>query len=290
MIYDNMADLIGNTPVVKYQGLYLKLESFNPSGSVKDRPMEMMIKSLEECGKITKGDILVEATSGNMGISLAFLAPILGYKAVIIMPDNMSSERTKIIKALGATIIHTPAAEKMVGAINKAKELSKTKGYFYLDQFNNPANPLAHSKGTAKEIMKDFDNLDYFISSIGTAGTITGTAKVLKDHYKAIKVIGVEPLESAVINGHPAGVHLIQGIGAGFYPPLLDLSLIDEVKMVSSNEAINEMKELWREGIFVGISSASSINVAKQIRNDNPNATILVIIPDGGFKYLSVEV
>lgn len=288
MIYEDLTALVGNTPVVKYQGLYLKLESYNPTGSVKDRPMLMMIKTLELVGKIKKGDTLIEATSGNMGISLAFLASNLGYKSCIIMPENMSVERTKIIQALGSKIVHTPSSEGMNGAINKAKELASKPGFYYLDQFHNQDNLLAHEINTAPEIIADFDKLDFFISAIGTAGTITGVSKVLKEHYPNLSVIGVEPKESAILNGFEPNRHLIQGIGAGFIPPLIDKTLIDQVEMVPSLEAIEEMKLLWKTGLFVGISSASAILVGKKILKINPKNIILIIVPDYGFKYLSV--
>ncbi|HHU24755.1 MAG: cysteine synthase family protein [Bacilli bacterium] len=288
MIYQNLVQLVGNTPVVLFEGLYLKLEYYNPTGSVKDRPMLYMIKDLEERGIIQKGDTLVEATSGNMGIAMAFLASVLGYKAILVMPESMSVERIRLMEAYGAKVILTSATGGMKESIQKAKEMATLPGHHYLDQFNNSQNVNAHKLTTAQEILKDFDELDFIISGIGTSGTITGLGEVLKQHYPNLKMIGVEPKESAVLTTNTPGRHRIQGIGAGFVPPLLNHDIVDWIEVVASDEAISEMGKLWKKGLYVGISSACAVIAGRRILEKYPDAKILVIIPDHGFKYMSV--
>lgn len=288
MIYQNLAQLVGNTPVVLFDGLYLKLEYFNPTGSVKDRPMLFMIQDLAKRGVIKKGDTLVEATSGNMGIAMAFLSTVLGFKSILVMPESMSIERIRLMEAYGAKVILTSAAGGMKESIAKARELGELPGHYYLDQFNNIQNVNAHKMTTAQEILKDFDDLDFIVSGIGTSGTITGLGEVLKDHYPKLKMVGVEPKESAVLTTNTPGKHRIQGIGAGFVPPLLNRDIIDSVEVVASEDAISEMQKLWQRGLYVGISSACAVIAGRRVLEQNPGAKVLVIIPDHGFKYMSV--
>ncbi len=288
MIYQNLTQLVGNTPVVLFEGLYLKLEYYNPTGSVKDRPMYFMIKDLEDRGIIKKGETLVEATSGNMGIAMAFLASVMGYKAVLVMPESMSVERISLMEAYGAKVFLTSASGGMKESIAKAQEMGTRPGYHYLDQFHNIQNVNAHKQTTAQEIMKDFADLDFIVSGIGTSGTIMGLAEVLKPHYPNLKMIGVEPKESAVLTAITPGRHRIQGIGAGFVPPLLKRELIDWVEVVASDDAVSEMEKLWKKGLYVGISSACAVIAGRRIKEKYPDSKILVIIPDHGFKYMSV--
>lgn len=284
MIYENVLDLVGHTPVVKYENIYIKLEGYNPGGSIKDRAAKyMLIKALER-GEIKSGDTIVEPTSGNTGIGLACLGPSLGLKVVIIMPDSMSVERIKAIKAYGAEVILTDGALGMKGAIDLANKLVKEKNYHLMGQFNNPDNALAHYETTAEEIIEDFKNLDYVVCSIGSGGTITGLAKKLKEHYPNIKIIGVEPEESPLLSKGYAGAHKIQGIGANFIPSVLDTKCYDKIITVKSDDCFIEMKALAKKGLFLGISSAAAVIAAKSLGKGN----ILAISPDSGLKYLSV--
>ena len=284
MIYENVLDLVGHTPVVKYENIYIKLEGYNPAGSIKDRAAKyMLIKALER-GEIKSGDTIVEPTSGNTGIGLACLGPSLGLKVVIIMPDNMSAERIKAIKAYGAEVILTDGALGMKGAIDLANKLVKEKNYHLMGQFDNPDNALAHYETTAEEIIEDFKNLDFVVCSIGSGGTITGLAKKLKEHYPNIKIIGVEPEESPLLSKGYSGAHKIQGIGANFIPSVLDTKCYDKIITVKSDDCFIEMKELAKKGLFLGISSAAAVIAAKSLGKGN----ILAISPDSGLKYLSV--
>jgi len=284
MIYNNVLDLVGHTPVVKYENIYIKLEGYNPGGSIKDRAAKyMLIKALER-GDIKCGDTIVEPTSGNTGIGLACLGPSLGLKVVIIMPDNMSVERIKAIKAYGAEVILTDGSLGMKGAIDLANKLVKEKNYHIMGQFDNPDNALAHYETTAEEIISDFKTLDYIVCSIGSGGTITGLSKRLKEVYPNIKVIGVEPEESPLLSKGYAGSHKIQGIGANFIPSLLDTSCYDKIITVKSDDCFIEMQKLAEKGLFLGISSAAAVIAAKSLGKGN----ILAISPDSGLKYLSV--
>ncbi|HPT88968.1 MAG TPA: cysteine synthase A [Bacilli bacterium] len=291
MIVNNIIDLIGNTPIVKHQGLFIKLEYFNASGSVKDRPAKWMIEGLEKDGHLKPGDVIVEPTSGNTGISLAMIGAAKGYKVVLVMPESMSVERRQVMKAYGAEIILTSKEEGMAGAVKEAKRLVVEKGYVMPSQFDNYYNVMSHIEGTANEIMNDFEKLDYVVCGIGTGGTITGLGKVLKNKYPNLKLIGVEPVESPIITKGTKGSHGIQGIGAGFIPSILDLSVVDEVRTISTEEARQETKRLAKEGLFLGVSSGAAIKVGysllKEVGNDK---IILVIAPDGGLKYLSLGV
>ena len=269
MIYDNIGQLIGRTPLVRLHfdnpeikaEVLAKVEFFNPGGSVKDRVGAYMLQDAEEKGKIKPGATIIEPTSGNTGVGLALMAAVKGYKMILTMPENMSQERRSLLKAYGAEIVLTPAADGMPGAIAKANELlQEIPGSYMCGQFDNPANPQAHYLTTAQEIYADTEGkVDVLVSAIGTGGTITGIARGLKEYNKDIQIIGVEPLQSAVINGHPKGPHKIQGIGAGFIPSILDLSIVDEVLMIDGDAAMAEARMLAKtQGILVGISSGAA--------------------------------
>lgn len=291
MIYENLLDLIGNTPVVKLDGIYIKLESYNFSGSVKDRPAKWMVEGLEKDGILTPGKTIVEPTSGNTGISLAMIGAIKGYDVVLVMPDTMSIERQQIMKAYGAKIILTEGKKGMNGAIEEATRLVREKGYVMPSQFENKYNVKSHEESTAKEILKDFEQVDYIVSGIGTGGTITGLGKILKEKFPEIKIIGVEPSESPVLNGGAKGAHGIQGIGAGFKPDILDMDVVDDVITISTEDAKAEANRLAKKGLFLGISSAAAIKVGYNLHDVvGDNKVILVIAPDNGFKYLSTGV
>ncbi len=302
MIYDNISELIGRTPLVRLHmdnpeikaELLAKVEFFNPGGSIKDRVGAYMLLDAEKNGKIKPGVTIIEPTSGNTGVGLAMMAAVKHYNMILTMPENMSQERQSLLKAYGAKIVLTPAADGMAGAIAKAKELlEEIPGSYMCGQFDNPANPMAHYLTTAQEIYQDTDGtVDIVVSAIGTGGTITGIARGLKEYHKNIQVIGVEPLQSAVLNGHPKGPHKIQGIGAGFVPSILDLSLIDEVMMIDGDEAMAESRMLAKtQGILVGISSGAAVLAAEKIacRPENAGKRIVVILPDTGERYLSTE-
>ena len=271
-----------------------KVEFFNPGGSIKDRVGAYMLQDAEEKGKIQPGATIVEPTSGNTGVGLALMAAVKGYKMILTMPENMSQERQSLLRAYGAEIVLTPAADGMAGAIAKAEALLKEiPGSYMCGQFDNPANPMAHYASTAQEIYADTEGkVDIVVAAIGTGGTITGIAKGLKEYNQNIKMIGVEPLQSAVINGHPKGAHKIQGIGAGFIPSILDLSLVDEVLMIDGDEAMAESRMLAKtQGVLVGISAGAAMKAAEQVaaRPENSGKCIVVILPDTGERYLSTE-
>lgn len=302
MIYDNIGQLIGRTPLVRLHlnnpeikaELLAKVESFNPGGSIKDRVGAYMLLDAEEKGMIAPGATIIEPTSGNTGVGLALMAAVKGYKMILTMPENMSAERQSLLKAYGAEIILTPAADGMAGAIAKAEAmLREIPGSYMCGQFDNEANPMAHYLTTAQEIYADTDGkVDIVVAAIGTGGTITGIARGLKEYHKDIQIIGVEPLQSAVINGRPKGPHKIQGIGAGFIPSILDLSLIDEVLMIDGDEAMAESRMLAKtQGILCGISAGAALLAAEQVgsRPENEGKRIVVILPDTGERYLSTE-
>lgn len=286
MIYKNINELIGKTPVLEMDGVYLKLESFNASGSVKDRAVKWMIEDLEKKSLLKQDSRIVEATSGNTGISLAMIGAAKGYQITLVMPENMSVERRSIMKAYGAKIILTDSKTGMTGALAKAWKLVEEEGYIMLNQFSNPANVLAHEESTALEILEDFQTLDYFVSGIGTGGTITGVGKVLKQHFKNIKIIGVEPEESPFLSKGIKGVHGVQGIGAGFQPAILDRELVDEIRTISTEKAYQETSRLAKRGLFLGISSGAAIKIGLELYEETKKK-VLVIAPDGGWKYLS---
>ena len=302
MIYDNIGELIGRTPLVRMHlknpeikaDILAKVEFFNPGGSIKDRVGAYMLQDAEEKGKIQPGATIVEPTSGNTGVGLALMAAVKGYKMILTMPENMSQERQSLLRAYGAEIVLTPAADGMAGAIAKAEALLKEiPGSYMCGQFDNLANPMAHYVSTAQEIYTDTEGkVDIVVAAIGTGGTLTGIAKGLKEYNQNIKMIGVEPLQSAVINGHPKGAHKIQGIGAGFIPSILDLSLVDEVLMIDGDEAMAESRMLAKtQGVLVGISAGAAMKAAEQVaaRPENSGKCIVVILPDTGERYLSTE-
>ena len=299
MIYNNITETIGNTPILKLNNIskeskseiFAKLEYFNPGSSIKDRPAYSIIKNMIDKNKLKKGDTIVEATSGNMGIGLAMVASALGYNIVIVMPDSMSIERQKIIASYGAKLELTPGKDGMKGAIKKAEEISSQDGYVMAYQFENKNNSLAHEKTTAIEILKDIPDLDAVVAGVGTGGTISGIAKILKENNPNIKIYAVEPEDSPVISGGKAGAHKIQGIGAGFIPSILEMDLIDEVIKVSSEESYNASRDLGKkEGVLMGVSGgaalAASIKVSKKL---GENKKILYIVPDNGERYLSTD-
>ncbi len=294
----SLEQAIGNTPLVEIAGLgpklgrvWAKLEMYNPF-SVKDRAALYMIHAAEKEGRLCAGGTLVEPTSGNTGIALAFLAAARGYKIVLTMPENMSAERMKLLKALGAKLVLTPKADGMKGAIEAAKQiLAQTPGSFMPGQFDNPNNALAHEKTTGPEIWNDLNGkIDFFVAGVGTGGTITGTGRYLKSKNPNIKIIAVEPAESALLSGGKAAPHGIQGIGANFIPSLLDRSLLDEVICVTTQDAYRTARDLaTAQGILPGISGGAALWAALQVakRAQNAGKNIVTLLPDGGERYLS---
>jgi len=299
-IANNITELIGNTPLVRLNRLtkglnaevLAKLEYFNPAHSVKDRIGVAMIDAAEKAGLIDQNSIIVEPTSGNTGIALAFVCAARGYKSIIIMPDTMSKERRMLLRAFGAELILTPGTEGMPGAIAKANELAKNDPRIFIpQQFQNPANPEIHRKTTAIEIINDTDGqLDYFVSGVGTGGTITGVGEALKKHNPEIKVIAVEPSDSPVLSGGEKGKHPIMGIGAGFIPDVLNTKIYDEIIQVSGPDSFDTARKMAsQEGLLVGISSGAATWAAIQIakRREASGKRIVVIIPSFGERYLS---
>ena len=300
-IYKSMTDLIGNTPLLELNRMnpdgkarvIVKIESFNPGGSVKDRAALSMIEDAEKSGVLTPGSVIIEPTSGNMGVGLAWVGKMRGYRVILTMPDSMSMERRNLLKALGAEIVLTPGAEGMMGAVKKAEELRDSmEGAVILRQFENPANPLAH-QSTAFEIWNDTDGtVDVFVAGVGTGGTLSGTGKVLKSMNKEIKVIGVEPMSSPILSGGQAGPHMIQGIGANFIPRNYDATVVDRVETVSNEDAIGAARRLAQEeGVLCGISSGASVAVALRLAQQEEFAgkTIVAVLPDTGERYLSTK-
>ena len=303
-IYQDLTQLIGNTPLVQLNNimhdfelkarLLAKVESFNPGGSMKDRAALSMIEDAEKKGLLSPGSLIIEPTSGNTGVGLAWIASLKGYKVVLTMPDTMSIERQKLLKALGAEIVLTPGAEGMAGAIRRAEQLrDKNPGSIIIGQFDNPANPAAHYSTTAQEIWRDtYGTVDIFVAGVGTGGTLCGTAKGLKNRNPQIQAIAVEPAESPIISGGEAGPHKIQGIGANFIPKNFDRSVVDEVVTVKGDDAIDTARLLAkREGILVGISSGAALHAAIMMaqRPENAGKTIVALLPDTGQRYLSTE-
>ena len=299
-IAEDVTERVGNTPLVRLRRVtdgavaevVAKLESFNPAGSVKDRLGVALIDAAEEAGLLKPDTIILEPTSGNTGIALAQVAAARGYRLVLTMPETMSIERRKLLLAYGTELILTPGAEGMPGAIAKAEELAKTdQRYFVPQQFENPANPAIHRKTTAEEVWRDTDGkIDIFVAGVGTGGTITGVAQVIKERKPSVQFVAVEPAASPVLSGGKKGPHPIQGIGAGFVPPVLDLDLLDEIITVGNNDAVNLSRRLAREeGLLVGISSGAATVAALQVarRPENAGKLIVVVLPDFGERYLS---
>lgn len=299
-IYDDITKTVGNTPLVRLNRLsdglkavvLAKLESFNPLSSIKDRIGVAMIEDAEKEGLLHQDSVIIEPTSGNTGIALAFVATVKGYRLILTMPDTMSLERRQLLSILGAELVLTPGAEGMTGAVKKAEELVQTTpGAFMPQQFKNPANPEIHRRTTAEEIWRDTDgSVDILVAGIGTGGTITGIAEVLKARKKGIQAVAVEPETSPVLSGGKPGSHKIQGIGAGFIPDVLNRDIIDEIIMVKDDNAGTTSRALARrEGILVGISSGAAAWAALELarRKENAGKTIVVILPDSGERYLS---
>ena len=301
-IYNNLTELIGNTPLVELQRieksfqlkarLVAKVESFNPGGSVKDRIALAMIEAAEQQGVLREGSLIIEPTSGNTGIGLAWIAAVKGYQLILTMPETMSIERRKLLKQLGAIIELTPGSEGMKGAIRRAEELkAKNPGAFIPQQFENPANPLKHKATTAEEIWADTDGeVDIFVSAVGTGGTLSGIAEGLKAHNPAIRAVAVEPDGSPVLSGGQPGPHKIQGIGAGFKPQNFHSEVVDEIIRVKDEDAFSTSRKVAiEEGLLVGISSGAALHagIALAQREENAGKTIVVILPDTGERYLS---
>ena len=301
-IAENLIELIGNTPLVKLSGycrqyglegnIIAKAEYFNPLGSVKDRAAFYMLNDAFESGEINERSIIIDPTSGNTGVGLAFICAIKGLRLILTMPENMSIERRKLLKMLGAEIVLTPASEGMAGAIKKAESIAEvSENSFIPNQFENNSNVRAHVMTTAKEIIDDTDGkIDFFVAGVGTGGTITGTGKGLKEFNPDIKIIAAEPFNSAVLSGESSGPHGLQGIGAGFVPKVLDTDIIDEVIKVKDEEAYEAGRSVAKtDGFLIGISSGAAIHAAKIIasRPENKGKNIVVLLPDTGERYIS---
>ena len=301
MVYNSLTELIGSTPLLKVKpapgqkaDILVKLEYFNPGGSVKDRIALEMIEDAERRGILSPGATIIEPTSGNTGVGLAWVGRAKGYQVILTMPETMSQERRSLLKALGATLELTPGAAGMKGAIARAEELrDHTPGAIILGQFTNPANPAVHERTTGEEIWRDTEGkVDYFVAGVGTGGTVSGTGKALKKHNPAIKVVAVEPASSAVLSTGIPGKHKIQGIGAGFEPATFDRGVVDEILTVEDEDAFKSSRLLSaREGLLVGISSGAAFSAALTLasREENAGKTIVALLPDTGERYLSTS-
>lgn len=301
-IAKQLTDLVGNTPLLELSNynkakglkarLIVKLESFNPAGSVKDRVALVMIEDAEASGLLNPAATIIEPTSGNTGIGLAFVAAAKGYKLILTMPDTMSVERRNLLKALGAELVLTPGANGMKGAIARAEELkAATPGAVILQQFDNPANPAMHERTTGQEIWRDTEGVvDIFVAGVGTGGTVSGVGAALKKHNPGVKVVAVEPTDSPVLSGGAPGAHKIQGIGAGFVPKNYNPAVVDEILQVTNDDAIRAGRELAKlEGLLVGISSGAAVSAATRLAllPENVGKTIVILLPDTGERYLS---
>lgn len=300
MLYSNIIETIGKTPIVRLSSfeepdmaeIYVKLEYFNPAGSIKDRAALSMIESYIKEGKLKKGDTIVEPTSGNTGIGAAMIAAAQGFKIVLVMPETMSIERRKLLLAYGANIILTDGSLGMQGAIDRAQELVDKKGFVMLSQFENPDNPKAHKSSTAIEILEDIRDLNAFVAGVGTGGTISGVAEILKKEISDIEIVAVEPYDSAVISGEKASAHKLQGIGAGFIPKNLNLETVDKIEKITNEEAFEACRSMAKkEGILVGISSGAALCAAlKTAKKLGKGKKVLFIAPDSGERYLSMDI
>lgn len=301
-IYNSLTELVGHTPLLEVKNvekalglearIVVKLEYFNPGGSVKDRVALAMIEDAESRGALRPGGVIIEPTSGNTGVGLAWVASVKGYRIILTMPETMSIERRNLLRALGAELVLTPGSEGMKGAIRKAEELrAQHPGSFIPGQFDNPANPAIHVKTTAQEIWEDTDGgVDVFVAGVGTGGTLSGVSRGLKQHNAQVKTFGVEPATSAVLSGEKPGAHKIQGIGAGFVPTNFDRSVVDGIIPVADNDAIRASRLLaQKEGLLVGISSGAALHAAIELarRPENKGKTIVALLPDTGERYLS---
>ena len=302
MKYNSIIDLIGNTPLLELKNIkekynlksniYAKIEGYNPGGSIKDRIALQMILDLEKEGKLKKGSVIIEPTSGNTGIGIALIGSLRGYKVIIVMPSSMTIERIKLIESFGAEVILTDASKGMLGSIEKANELNKKyENSIILGQFENMSNPLAHYLTTGPEIYNDLDgNIDIFIAGIGTGGTISGVGKYLKEKNSNIQIIGVEPFNSPLISKGVKGSHKIQGIGANFIPNTLNKDVIDIIELIDDKDAFEYSKIATKlEGVLVGISSGAALKIAIDYAKKEENKNIVVILPDTGYKYLSTD-
>ena len=297
MINNNVLDMIGNTPMIKLNNignfnLYVKLEKYNPAGSIKDRAVYYMVENLEKNGLLKKGDVLVEATSGNTGIALSMIGSLKGYKVIIVMPETMSVERRTLMKAYGAELILTDGSLGMKGSIEKMnKLLSENSNYISLKQFDNEYNPLAHYETTGVEIYNQVKDIDIFVCGVGTGGTISGVGKYLKEQNPNIKVVAVEPEGSPVISKNKKGSHKIQGIGAGFIPKNYNENVVDEVMTITDEESYKGVRIMaQKEGILVGISSGANIYAALKLCEMYPDKKIVTVAPDGIDKYMSMGI
>jgi cysteine synthase A len=299
-VMNSILDTVGNTPMVKLNRMvpegsatvYAKMESFNPTLSVKDRIAKSMIEAAERKGLVNKETTIIEPTSGNTGIGLGMVCAVKGYKLILTMPETMTIERRKLLAAFGAQLVLTPGPEGMGGAIKKAEELTaSTPNSFMPQQFKNKANPWIHKKTTAKEILKTVERIDAFVAGVGTGGTITGVGQVLKKKYPQVQIVAVEPEESPVLSGGKPGPHKIQGIGAGFVPAILDTKVYDRIIKVNSKDAAETSRKIARlEGMLVGISSGAATFAALQVAKElGPGKTVVVILPDIGERYLSTD-
>lgn len=298
-IVNSVSNLVGQTPILKLKGeddasnVFLKLEFFNPGGSVKDRIALGMIENAEEKGQLKPGSTIIEPTSGNTGIGLAMIGATKGYKVILVMPDTMSVERQKLMKAYGAEVMLTPGAEGMNGSIKLAKELAEKNNYFMPKQFDNPANPETHVQTTAKEILGAFEGqtIDAFVAGVGTGGTLTGVSQELKKMYPNIKIYAVEPAETEILRGGSHSPHKVQGIGAGFIPSVLDTDIYEDVIAVSSEDALTTARNMGSsDGVLVGVSSGAAIFAGRKVAKElGVGKNVLTIAPDNGERYLSTN-
>ncbi len=297
MVKKNVLDMIGNTPMVKLSNIgkgniYVKLEKYNPAGSVKDRPVYYMVENLETSGQLKDGDVLIEATSGNTGLALAMIGNLKGYKVVLVMPETMSIERRNLMKAYGAELILTDGSLGMSGSIEVMNKLLKeNSNYISIKQFDNEYNTLSHYETTAVEISKQVSDIDIFVCGVGTGGTISGVGKYLKERNPNIKIIAVEPESSPVISKNRKGPHKIQGIGAGFIPKIYNANVVDEVMTITDEESYEGVRMMAKnEAILIGLSSGANVYAASKLHEKYPNKKIVTVAPDGIEKYMSIDI